>query len=416
MTKTILQKITLTAVAMAASLALAQAGTAPRFSAAIGNHRAHVKNPLHIFPQMLDDNVYKWDDGSSEDAIAFGVQGVNNAESAWFNQFTVVAGAETITSLDIVWGTPANSTPANQLNGQPVIICIWNDPNNDGNPNDSTLIASVNGTISSANTDTFVTYTFDTPVNIGPAGTSFFVGDVTPAYDQGELFFQGIDETNPQGHSWVAGNSTGDPVDYMNLGNNDTLGTIDSFGLPGNWLIRANGTSGGGGGGLTLDSAVSRKVQGDAGTFDLNLPLTGTPAIEDRGGQARYTIVMTFNNNVTSVDGATTSCGNVGQVTANGKTVTINITKVNCDGSDITVTATGVHDDQGNTLDSAPVTFGLLIGDVNADGRVDGADADLVRTGHRVTRGTFRNDVNVDGKINRNDVKVVRLHRGDSLP
>jgi hypothetical protein len=48
--------------------------------------------------------------------------------------------------------------------------------------------------------------------------------------------------------SWVAGMSTNTDPDYDNLGNNDLLGTIDSFGLPGNWLIRANGTVGGGGG------------------------------------------------------------------------------------------------------------------------------------------------------------------------
>jgi len=29
-------------------------------------------------------------------------------------------------------------------------------------------------------------------------------------------------------------------VDINNVGNNDTIGTIDSFGLPGNWLIRAD--------------------------------------------------------------------------------------------------------------------------------------------------------------------------------
>src|SRR5205823_4473616 len=37
-------------------------------------------------------------------------------------------------------------------------------------------------------------------------------------------------------------------------------------------------------GGPTATGAVSRKTHGAAGTFDVNLPLTGTPGIEPRSG------------------------------------------------------------------------------------------------------------------------------------
>jgi hypothetical protein len=61
------------------------------------------------------------------------------------------------------------------------------------------------------------------------------------------LFPASIDEdSGSQGHSWVVGATTGDP-DLDNLGNNDLAGTIDSFGLPGNWLIRGTGIAGGAG-------------------------------------------------------------------------------------------------------------------------------------------------------------------------
>ena len=51
----------------------------------------------------------------------------------------------------------------------------------------------------------------------------------------------------------------------------------------------------------TLQSAVSRKVHGAAGTFDINLPLTGNPGIECRsgGGGNNYQLVLTFPGAVT---------------------------------------------------------------------------------------------------------------------
>ena len=68
-----------------------------------------------------------------------------------------------------------------------------------------------------------------------------------------------------------------------------------------------------GGGGLTLVSAASRKKHGNAGPFDIDLPLTGTPGVECRvgnGGTFLQTIVFTFSEAVTSVSGTTTTtCG-----------------------------------------------------------------------------------------------------------
>ncbi len=54
---------------------------------------------------------------------------------------------------------------------------------------------------------------------------------------------------------------------------------------------------------------VSRMVHGSAGPFDINLPLTGTPAVECRSGGAsgNFQMVFTFANPLTSVGGATFS-------------------------------------------------------------------------------------------------------------
>jgi hypothetical protein len=177
------------------------------------------------------------DDGTAEDGVGFG-NGAQNFESLWMNHFDVIAGQTMITTVSVAWGTPLFPDPSN--NGTPVTIAVWSDPNGDGDPTDGLLLGSVAGTIQNEGTDTFVDYTFNPPVDVS-AFTSFFVGDMTPANNGPEHFFQGLDETPPShNQSWIAANGDGSPVDINTIGNNDTIGTIDSFGLPGNWLIRAD--------------------------------------------------------------------------------------------------------------------------------------------------------------------------------
>ncbi len=177
-----------------------------------------------------------------------------------------------------------------------------------------------------------------------------------------------------------------------------------------------------GGGELTLVSAASRKKHGNAGTFDIDLPLTGTPGVECRQGAlgTATTIVFTFSDTVNSVDSTSTSCGRVKSTTTSGSTVTVLLKDIQttCDGSDVTVTLTGVNGDSG-TLASAAVTFGQLAGDVNGDGRVDGTDLQSVRMNSGrglVTDANFRNDVSGDGKVNHADISLTRAARGNSLP
>src|SRR5207244_4495229 len=104
-----------------------------------------------------------------------------------------------------------------------------------------------------------------------------------------------------------------------------------------------------------------------AGTFDLNLPLSGG-GIEGRYGPSRQDIVFTFNSNVTGADSVTASCGTAAQASVDpndAHSLLVKLTALSCDQQLVNVTLNGVHDDQGNTLTSASVTFGLLFGDVN---------------------------------------------------
>ena len=158
-------------------------------------------------------------------------------------------------------------------------------------------------------------------------------------------------------------------------------------------------------------SAASSKKHGNAGTFDIDLPLTGSPGVECRvgnGGTFLQTIVLTFSEAVTSVSGTTTtSCGRVNSTTISGSTVTVELGHVTCDGSDITVTVPGVNGTSGSV--DASTTMTLRTGDVNADGRVGTADLKEIKmnVGRGLVNGdNFRDDITVDGKVNHGDTTL----------
>ena len=169
-------------------------------------------------------------------------------------------------------------------------------------------------------------------------------------------------------------------------------------------------------------SAVSRKVHGTAGTFDIDLPLSGTRGVECRSGGANhdYSVVFTFGGDISAVDSsAVTSCGQISSTALgpNSNQYTVNLTNV-CNGDYITVTLTNVHYSVGSVLASASATMGMLLGDVNSDGLVNVGDTVAVRnqSGSDVTISNFRDDVTADGFINAGDNVVVRNQSGSSLP
>jgi N-acetylneuraminic acid mutarotase len=175
-----------------------------------------------------------------------------------------------------------------------------------------------------------------------------------------------------------------------------------------------------------VQSAASRKTHGGAGTFDVNLPLSGTPGIECRSGGTTndYTIVVTFLANV-SVNGSpqaavTAGSGTVGSggvsnggmVTISGNVVTIPLTNV-ANAQTINVTLNSVN---GSTNVTIPMS--ILIGDANANGTVNAADVAQTkgRLGQTVDATNFRSDVNANGSINAGDVSIIKANLGTGLP
>ncbi|MDQ3199723.1 MAG: hypothetical protein M3Q46_11175, partial [Verrucomicrobiota bacterium] len=243
-----LQKVALTTLALVASLALtARAGTATVSSAVRTNGASKNINPIHnlLFPL----STYMLDDGTAENSVGLTAGG----DTICLNEFAVIPGSETISSVSIAWGTPAFPDPS--LNGLPYTVAIWSDPNGDGNPNDAVLLNTASAVVADQGTDTFIT------TNI-PSTTittaNFFVGFLIT--QQAGQFPAAFDETNPtlSNRSYIAGGATGD---IMNLNNNELpVAPIESFGLVGNWLIRAD--AGGTGGDITLNARPRRQQGG----------------------------------------------------------------------------------------------------------------------------------------------------------
>jgi hypothetical protein len=175
-----------------------------------------------------------------------------------------------------------------------------------------------------------------------------------------------------------------------------------------------------------LQSVVSRKTHGFSGDFDLTLPLSGTPAIECRSGgtTSDYTIVLTFNANVT-VNGnpqaavtagiATIGSGGIhngGRAIVNGNLVTIPLTNV-ANAQTIQVTLYGLY---GST--NLVIPMSILVGDTNANGTVNASDVSQTkaRVGQQINASNFRSDVNANGYIDAADIALVKSRVGTGLP
>jgi hypothetical protein len=167
--------------------------------------------------------------------------------------------------------------------------------------------------------------------------------------------------------------------------------------------------------------AVSRKTHGSAGDFDVDLPLTGKPGIEDRTGGAsgNHTVIITFAVPVTvgsaSVTPGAGGTGSVNGMSVNNSQVTVNLTNVS-NAQTLSVNLIGVAG--GGNSGNVSIPMSVLLADVNSTGLVDGNDVSAVQSNTRqpVNNMTFRYDVNSTGNIDGNDVSITQGQTRTSLP
>jgi hypothetical protein len=167
-----------------------------------------------------------------------------------------------------------------------------------------------------------------------------------------------------------------------------------------------------------LVSAVSRKVHGAAGTFDLPLSLTPTsPSVEPRMGPTQM-IVMTFDKPIAAatpqvIEGTATT----GTPTFSGNSVITPLVGV-ADQQYVTLSLTGVTAVGGGTAGNASVRTGFLVGDVTQNRVVTVADAAAVnqRLSQPVTTANFQYDINANGALTIADKGIANGNLTKALP
>jgi phosphatidylinositol-3-phosphatase len=164
-------------------------------------------------------------------------------------------------------------------------------------------------------------------------------------------------------------------------------------------------------------NAVSRKAHGNAGNFDIGLPLLGNTGIEcrDGGPSGDYQIVVTFPTAVTIADAQVTEgTGSVSGTTRSDNQVFVGLTGVT-NAQTIKITLVGVND--GVVTNDVTIPMVVLIGDTTANSTVNSTDvsATKAQSGHAIGAGNFRDDVSANGVINSSDVSLVKSNSGTGV-
>ncbi|MFZ2358384.1 MAG: S8 family serine peptidase [Anaerolineae bacterium] len=176
------------------------------------------------------------DDGGGENAIGL----TNGGQFLWLNRFTPGAGnfPLQLQQVDVMFGYPAGGAGGVNV-GELVDIYLYEDA--DGNPaNGATFKGSLlNQAVEAVNGTTFSTYPLPAPVTFnGPGDVLIAVVNRTAGVAAG-TFVAALDQTATQGRSWIglgAGATTNPPTLPP-----ATFGTVDSFGFPGNMMVRGYG-------------------------------------------------------------------------------------------------------------------------------------------------------------------------------
>ncbi len=171
----------------------------------------------------------------------------------------------------------------------------------------------------------------------------------------------------------------------------------------------------------TPQGALSRKVHGAAGTFDLPLSLqVGSPQTEPRsaGAGGAHTIVVTFDKPISGATATVTEgAAAAGSPSFNGNEVTVGLTGVG-NAQYVTISLTDVTSTDGGTGGGAAVRVGFLAGDANQNRAVTlsdllGVNAVLTQT---LSAANYLRDVNVSGSLSVADLQFVNSRLTQVLP
>jgi photosystem II stability/assembly factor-like uncharacterized protein len=174
------------------------------------------------------------DDGSEENSIGL----TGGGSFLWLNRFTPNTNLFPFYLEEIQVLFPA-STGVNV--GELIDLYVYEDDNS--NPSGATLLAAYhNRPVQAADGIIWSAYQLTPPILLDDAGDVLLaVVNRTAGVNAGE-YPAALDETASQGRSWLA-TYNGPPPTNPEFPAPELWGTIDSYGYPGNWLIRGYGTT-----------------------------------------------------------------------------------------------------------------------------------------------------------------------------
>jgi hypothetical protein len=193
---------------------------------------------------VLAPQFYAYDEGTTETSI--GLPDCNPQGPAvlmWIHSYDACNGSDTISSIWTAFGsaTAPGSCPPN---GSFAGVALWEDPNDDGDPNDALFLTASFTTVQQGDTDNLV------QVSITPTAVSgkFFVG----AWSEQMCGVGVTDYPGPldlsvasQGRAWVCASLPGSNFSPVTLTALDYPPVeLGSIGFPGVWLLRAIGKGG----------------------------------------------------------------------------------------------------------------------------------------------------------------------------
>jgi hypothetical protein len=171
-------------------------------------------------------------------------------------------------------------------------------------------------------------------------------------------------------------------------------------------------------------SAVSRKVHGERGAFDVDI-LPGTSTEPRIGGSTQ--VVVVFDRLIAAADGSlnvgsevVVSSGIVATAAITGDTLTIDMsgaTNLSC----LRVTLSGIACNDpspaqpSGVMASTRLQVRQIYADVNNDGQVASGDITQVKavSGQAANSANFRRDVNADGQVASGDITVTKSRSGN---
>lgn len=172
------------------------------------------------------------DDGSSENDIGDGGQFV------WLNRFTPAPTdfPFVLEEISVVFGATGVAV------GDDIQLVVYEDTDGDNDPGTGAVfVVGFGDVIQFADGVTFSVYDLVAPpVLTGPGDV--LIGVVNRYSFEGNGDFPAaLDQTVSQVRSWAASYLAGDAPNPPFLPADEQWGTIDSFGFPGNWIVRGAG-------------------------------------------------------------------------------------------------------------------------------------------------------------------------------